>query len=220
MTDPSSYRADKSGFAREAQAKLDAKFDAAEAARALRWIRMLPEQEALPDDVQKALHAIPADCESCAAPEFHQYLYNGLALGGLMSSLQSGSVKFGQKTWQVAGLAAFEQARRRERIGLFLKFVEEYGVGGTYSFQTDQLYEQTNLVQVVICISQLGTEAQSKGVGPAGYWMAKHQENKREFSEEKINEGKSVIGLQMGSNKGASAAGVSFGSQRHITDSH
>ena len=42
-------------------------------------------------------------------------------------------------------------------------------------------------------------------------------ENKREFTEEQLQEGKKTIGLQMGSNKGASQAGQTpYGLGRQI----
>lgn len=44
----------------------------------------------------------------------------------------------------------------------------------------------------------------------------KAQENKREFSAEQLKAGKNVIGLQMGSNKGASQEGMSYGRPRQI----
>lgn len=44
----------------------------------------------------------------------------------------------------------------------------------------------------------------------------KSQENKREFSAEQLKAGKNVIGLQMGSNKGASQEGMSYGRPRQI----
>lgn len=44
----------------------------------------------------------------------------------------------------------------------------------------------------------------------------KAQENKRDFSDEQLKAGKNVIGLQMGSNKGASQEGMSYGRQRQI----
>ena len=40
----------------------------------------------------------------------------------------------------------------------------------------------------------------------------------REFSEEQLKAGQNVIGLQYGTNKLASQAGMSFGGQRHIND--
>lgn len=45
----------------------------------------------------------------------------------------------------------------------------------------------------------------------------KAQENKRDFSESQLKEGKNVIGLQMGSNVGASQAGMTgYGRPRQI----
>ena len=41
-------------------------------------------------------------------------------------------------------------------------------------------------------------------------------QNKREFSKEQLDAGKHIIGLQAGSNKGATQAGQSFGSTRQI----
>uniref|UniRef100_H2MLU1 Transgelin n=1 Tax=Oryzias latipes TaxID=8090 RepID=H2MLU1_ORYLA len=44
----------------------------------------------------------------------------------------------------------------------------------------------------------------------------KAQENKRDFSDDQLKAGKNVIGLQMGSNKGASQEGMSYGRPRQI----
>jgi len=40
--------------------------------------------------------------------------------------------------------------------------------------------------------------------------------NVREFDRETIEAGKTIIGLQAGSNKGASQTGMSFGTTRHL----
>ena len=70
--------------------------------------------------------------------------------------------------------------------------------------------------QVVNGIIALGRKAGSKGFSPA-IGPKEATENKREFSEEKMLEGKKVIGLQMGSNKGASQAGATpYGLGRQI----
>lgn len=45
----------------------------------------------------------------------------------------------------------------------------------------------------------------------------KAQENKREFTEEQMRQGQNIIGLQMGSNQGASQAGMAgYGLGRQI----
>lgn len=42
------------------------------------------------------------------------------------------------------------------------------------------------------------------------------EENRREWTEEQLRAGEAVIGLQAGSNKGATQAGQSFGATRKI----
>lgn len=44
------------------------------------------------------------------------------------------------------------------------------------------------------------------------------QRNTRDFTDEQLNAGQTMIGLQMGTNKGASQKGMSFGTTRHIAD--
>lgn len=62
----------------------------------------------------------------------------------------------------------------------------------------------------------LGRKAGSKGFSPS-IGPKEATENKREFSEEQLKEGQSIIGLQMGSNKGASQAGATpYGLGRQI----
>jgi transgelin len=41
-------------------------------------------------------------------------------------------------------------------------------------------------------------------------------ENRREFSDEQLRAGEGIIGLQAGSNQGATQAGQSFGATRKI----
>lgn len=48
------------------------------------------------------------------------------------------------------------------------------------------------------------------------YVCRQSQENRREFSAKQLSEGKNVIGLQMGTNRGASQAGMSYGRPRQI----
>ena len=47
--------------------------------------------------------------------------------------------------------------------------------------------------------------------------MKEATENKREFSQQQLKQGEGVIGLQMGTNKGASQSGMTaYGQQRQI----
>ena len=44
------------------------------------------------------------------------------------------------------------------------------------------------------------------------------EHNPRHFSQDKLREGQTIIGLQMGTNKGANQHGLNFGKSRSITD--
>lgn len=74
--------------------------------------------------------------------------------------------------------------------------------------------------QVINGIIALARKAQKKGVQTSTQIAPKESsENPREFSEEQLQEGKKTIGLQMGSNKGASQAGqTAYGLGRQIRD--
>lgn len=73
------------------------------------------------------------------------------------------------------------------------------------------------LVKVVNGIIALGRKAQSKGFDGPTIGPKESTEQKREFTEEQLKEGQNVIGLQMGSNKGASQAGSTpYGLGRQI----
>ncbi|KAM7536434.1 hypothetical protein Aperf_G00000086629 [Anoplocephala perfoliata] len=218
----SGYRADKSGFAREVQMRIMEKYSAEEAAKVLRWIRLLKPSKPLPEALIAAAEKIPENISTVSAEDFQKYLKDGLVLGYLIGCLKPDEIssRLGKAMWKVSDKAIFETNRQRERIGAFINFCQEMGVGSASAFQTDQLYEQTNLPQVVICLSQLGVEAQASPgyTGPQGYWMHRHQENRRTFTEEQLKAGESVIGLQMGYTGGANQSGISFGAQRKVTD--
>ncbi len=72
-------------------------------------------------------------------------------------------------------------------------------------------------MQVINGINALGRKAGAKGFDGPTIGPKEASGNKREFTDEQINQGKSVIGLQMGSNKGASQAGSTpYGLGRQI----
>lgn len=50
------------------------------------------------------------------------------------------------------------------------------------------------------------------------YGPKEAEANKRNFSEEQLKAGQNVIGLQMGSNKGANQSGINMGKGRMIVD--
>merc|ERR1711962_258305 len=144
--------------------------------------------------------------------DFHAKLENGMVLAKSGNWVKPGSCKVPPK----APTMAF---KKMELIGLFLKSIDasEGGpVAKTELFQTVDLYEQVNLVQVVLTIEALGRAMLKQG--RTGYGIKESDANKRDFSEEQLKAGANIIGLQMGSNKGASQAGQNFGKSRMIVD--
>lgn len=63
----------------------------------------------------------------------------------------------------------------------------------------------------------MGRKVQSFYDGPC-LGPTEATENRREFTEEQLNAGKGIIGLQAGTNQGASQAGMNFGKTRAIID--
>ena len=215
-------RAAKSGLALDVQNRINEKYSPEEAGKVLKWIRLLTPTSEIPDELVKAAQEIPENICSASTEEFYKYLKTGLVMGYLIGCLKPDEAarRLSATMWKISDKPIFETNRQRERIGAFINFCQEMGVGSASAFQTDQLYEQTNLPQVVICLSQLGVEAQAKPGynGPQGYWMQRHTETKRNFTEEQLKQGESVMRLQMGYTGGATASGVTFGARRHVTD--
>ena len=107
--------------------------------------------------------------------------------------------------------------KQRENIEMYLKGCETYGLVTQDLFQVNDLYENKNLYMVVDNLYALGGLAQKQSFnGPViGKKMA--TQNKRAFDDATLKAGQSVIGLQYGSNKGASQAGMTaYGTGRQI----
>ncbi|KAM9348420.1 transgelin-like [Symphorus nematophorus] len=189
------------GLTREVQNKIDKKYD--------------PELE------ERLVEWIVAQCGSgVGRPEpgktgLQNWLKDGCVLSELINSLHSCNKPF--KTIKSSGMA-FKQM---EQISLFLNAAEKYGITKTDMFQTVDLFEGKDLAAVQRTLMALGSLAVTKDdgcyKGDPNWFHKKAQENRREFTEEQLTEGKSVIGLQMGTNKGASQAGMrGYGRPRQI----
>ena len=105
-----------------------------------------------------------------------------------------------------------------ENIGNFLQGCYTYGVKKEDLFQTADLFEGQNMVQVLNGIAALSRKAQANGFEGPSFGPKESIAAPRSFTDEQMQAGKGVIGLQMGSNKGASQAGQSFGKTRQILD--
>ncbi|XP_058239577.1 transgelin-2 [Hemibagrus wyckioides] len=193
------------GLSREVQSKIDKKYD--------------PELE------ERLVDWIMAQCgPSVGKPQpgkqgFQTWLKDGCVLCELINSLYKDSKPV--KRIQSSSMA-FKQM---ELISQFLAAAEKYGVTKSDMFQTVDLWEGKDLAAVQMTLMSLGSLAVTKGdgcyQGDPNWFHRKAQENKREFSEEQLKEGQSVIGLQMGSNRGASQAGMTgYGLPRQIINNN
>ncbi|XP_034540234.1 transgelin-like [Notolabrus celidotus] len=189
------------GFSREVQSKIDKKYD--------------PELE------EKLVEWIKAQCgPGVGQPEpgkagFQTWLKDGCVLSEHINSLYLSSKPI--RSIKSSGMA-FKQM---EQISLFLKAAESYGVTKSDLFQTVDLFEGKDLAAVQRTLLAVGNLAVTKDdgtyKGDPTWFNKKAQENRREFSEEQLNQGKSVISLQMGTNTGASQAGMTgYGQSRQI----
>uniref|UniRef100_A0A0N5AWB5 Calponin-homology (CH) domain-containing protein n=1 Tax=Syphacia muris TaxID=451379 RepID=A0A0N5AWB5_9BILA len=186
-------RAPKSGVALEELKKLQAKYDPKLASEILVWIANTTGES--------------FDTSSDAS-NFQNVLSNGVLLCKLANALEPGSIK---------------------------KINEKKYVDKTELFRSIDLAEGTDLYGVLTCLCSVARKSEKlfgkPGLGPKS---ARHKTaeslvvklkyvdfqeataKKREWTAEQLRGGETVIGLQMGSNKGATAAGINFGNTRHI----
>lgn len=193
------YQGPAYGLSRECALKSAAKFSMERAQECLDWIEAVTEKK-----IEYAEGSQVTDQQ-----EFGTILKDGTLLCELVNKLNPGSVK------KINTMnAPFKQ---RENIEMFLLGCERYGLKAQDLFQVNDLYEAKNLYMIVDNLYSLGGLAQRNGYhGPViGKKMA--TENKREFDDSVLKAGQSVIGLQYGSNKGASQAGMTaYGTGRQI----
>lgn len=185
------------GLSREVQQKIDQKYDTDLEERLMDWITAQTGVER----------------PGAGKSEFQMWLKDGSVLCELMNSLN------GNKNIKIkSSTMAFKQM---EQISMFLTAAEKYGITKTDMFQTVDLFEGKDLAAVQRTLMALGCLALTKDdgnyKGDPNWFHRKAQENRREFTEEQLQEGRNVIGLQMGTNRGASQAGMTgYGQPRQI----
>ncbi|KAK2116898.1 hypothetical protein P7K49_003784 [Saguinus oedipus] len=131
---------------------------------------------------------------------FQIWLKNGVILSKLVNSLYPD----GSKPVKVPEILPSMVFKQMEQVAQFLKAAEDDG--------TVDVFEGKDMATVQRTLMALGSLAMTKNDGhyhgDSNWFMKKAQEHKREFTESQLQEGKYVIGLQMGSNRGASQAGM------------
>jgi len=196
-------RAESAGDQVAIRGKIAARYDPEVEAEVLRWFRELLGMDipAGMSNVQRALHS-------------------GVELVNLAIEVQkrcpnapTPARKMKMKPNKMS--APFKQM---ENIQVFLNFCDKMGMSKTSLFQTVDLYEGRNMAQFMTGVQLLGSEVQRYGFDGPVIGPKPTEKNVREFSEEQLNAGKGIIGLQAGTNKCASQAGMSMGSARHVAD--
>ncbi|XP_047473339.1 muscle-specific protein 20-like isoform X1 [Penaeus chinensis] len=136
-------------------------------------------------------------------------LRDGQVLCRLMNKLAPGSVP----KINTSG----SQFKLMENINNFSQAMRKYGVSIVDLFQTSDLFEKKDLAVVTNSLFSLGRTTYQHPEWP-GPWLGPRpaEEHHPEFSEEAIIAGKATIGLQAGSNKGATQAGDNTGAARRV----
>ncbi|XP_035769932.1 calponin-3-like isoform X1 [Neolamprologus brichardi] len=143
---------------------------------------------------------------------FQKGLKDGVILCELINKLQPGSVKkinLSQLNWH-----------KLENLGNFIKAILAYGLKPNDIFEANDLFENGNMTQVQTTLLALASMAKTKGIDTKVDIGVKYADKQaRHFDDEKIKAGQCVIGLQMGTNKCASQAGMTaYGTRRHLYD--
>ncbi|XP_063703541.1 muscle-specific protein 20-like [Culicoides brevitarsis] len=140
---------------------------------------------------------------------YEDALRNGVILCKLMSKLSPGSIN---KINTSGGDYKF-----MDNLNQFQRASIAYGVADVDLFQAVDLVEKKNINLVTQTIFAIGRacyrhpEFRGPYLGPPPA-----QENRRNFSEDTLRAGEAIIGLQAGTNKGASQSGQNFGATRKI----
>lgn len=136
-------------------------------------------------------------------------LKDGVILCMLMNRLQPGLIS---KINTSGG-----DYKMMDNLNQFQKACLAYGVPDVDLFQAVDLIEQKNIAQVTNTIFAIGrtTYKHPEWRGP---WLGPKpsEEHKRHFTEDQLRAGEGIIGLQAGTNKGATQSGQNFGASRKI----
>ncbi|KAM9790865.1 calponin-2 [Syngnathus typhle] len=145
-------------------------------------------------------------------PDFHNGLKNGVILCQLINKLRPGSVKNinnSSHNWH-----------QLENLTNFITAIKAYGLKPHDTFEANDVFENGNKTQLQTTLLALASMAKTNGAQSRVDIGVKYAaKQKRTFDEEKMKAGQCVIGLQMGTNKCASQAGMNaYGTRRHLYD--
>ncbi|XP_068427728.1 calponin-2 [Clinocottus analis] len=145
-------------------------------------------------------------------PDFQKGLKSGVILCNLINHLAPGSVKkINQSTLNWHQL---------ENLTNFCRATTEFGLKPHDLFEANDLFENGNMTQVQTALLALASMAKTRGCQSQVDIGVKYSDKQeRLFDEKMMKAGQCVIGLQMGTNKCASQAGMNaYGTRRHLYD--
>ncbi|XKL60440.1 hypothetical protein PGB90_007497 [Kerria lacca] len=140
---------------------------------------------------------------------FEDVLRDGVVLCRLMNKLWPGIIP---KINYCGG-----DYKMMDNINMFQKACTQYGVPDVDLFQTVDLWDKKNIAFVTMTIFALGRTAYKHPEWRGPYLGPRpSEEHKRDWTEQQLRAGESIIGLQAGQNKGATQSGQNFGATRKI----
>lgn len=140
---------------------------------------------------------------------YEDVIRDGQVLCRLMNKISPGSVP----KINTSGT----QFKMMENINMFQQALKNYGVADVDVFQTVDLWEKKDIAQVTTTLFALGRTTYRHPEWQGPYLGPKPSEEcKRDFTEEQLRAGETIIGLQAGQNKGATQAGQNLGAGRKI----
>ncbi|KAI6652912.1 Muscle-specific protein 20-like isoform X2 [Oopsacas minuta] len=187
------HRAEKSGIAADLQQTRSAKYPSEAEKESIKWMESILNEK--------------------KRGTFQEWLKDGSTLCRLINKIYPSTVSQDHCKPTASGLV-FKQY---DNINHFLKGCKEHGVSEKDLFVTLDLHEGNDMAQVIATLYALDRKAQKSG-RRLPVLSPKEAEGKvRDFSKQQIADSSKVISLQMGTNAGASQAGmVSPGTRRQI----
>ncbi|KAI8581041.1 hypothetical protein K450DRAFT_234361 [Umbelopsis ramanniana AG] len=150
--------------------------------------------------------------ESFPTEDFYESLKDGVILCKLIGKLQPGYGKY-----KVSKIPFMQM----ENIARFLEGAQKAGVPQHDLFQTVDLFEDKNRMQVVDAIWSLSRHAYKNGAVNTYLGPKLADKHEVEFSPEVMKKGETTWNtVQYGYNKGANQSGMSFGARREIGGSY
>ncbi|KAL8570912.1 hypothetical protein ACOMHN_023585 [Nucella lapillus] len=188
----------KAVFAQARNAEIAGKYDKDVAAQCMCWVAKVTGEEVDTSGDMKGVF---------------ESLKDGYVLAQLLNHIKPGSIPARDVK---RSPMQFKQMDLLAKFNLGLKAI---GIPEHSLFATADLFEMQNMVQVITCLESIGRKCNSTpGCPVEGFGPKEAEANKRQFTEEQLAQGKNIIGLQMGSNKGANQSGQNFGKGRMIVD--